>query len=128
MSMSLKKFVFAIVSILIVVPLLWHFVYAADWTLKYWPDGEIRRAYIHAVLPPQTPDDLERLRAIEWHRRDVADSLIPRATVCVFVALLIGGLVAFLPRRLRKRDDKHIRGSIIDDEKSLRRRIEKEGK
>lgn len=128
MSMSLRKLVFALVSILSVIPLLWHFVYAADWTLKRWPEGAIRRAYINAIVPPQTPDDLERLRSIEWHRRDVADSLIPRATACVSVALMIGGLVAFLPGRLRKRDDKHIRGSIIDDEKSLRRRIKKEGK
>ena len=126
--MSSKRIMFGFTFLPVLIVLLYHFVWAADWTLRIAPEGAIRRAYIVAQLQVPTPENLELIRTVQWHRRDVADSLIPRTALCVAGALLIAGLVAFLPGRIRKRDDKHIRGSIIDDEKSLRRRIEKEGK
>lgn len=126
--MSSKRILFGFVFVPVLLVLLYHFVWAADWTLRMAPEGALRRAYIVAQLQPPTPESLELIRAVEWQRRDVADSLIPRAALSVAGALAIAGLIAFLPGRLRKRDDKHVRGALIDDERTLRRRIEKEDK
>lgn len=126
--MSSKRVVFGFVFVPVLFILLYHFLWAADWTLKMAPEGKLRRAYIVALLQPPTPENLELIRDVEWQRRDVADGLIPRAALSVAGALALAGLVAFLPGRLRKRDDKHVRGAVIDDERTLRRRIEKEDK
>ncbi|MCP5268396.1 MAG: hypothetical protein H6943_05055 [Zoogloeaceae bacterium] len=124
-----KRAIFSVVFAGVFLILAYHFVWAADWTVRIFPDGQIRRAYLIASLNPmQTPDTMEFARAVEWHRRDISDSLVPRALLCLAGASLVAGIAAFLPGRLRKRDDKHVRGAVIDDERQLRRRIEKEGK
>ena len=119
---------------LIFIPLFLLFLYVGlwgfDWMLTYFPDYKLQRVFIWFSIKQSigfqlTPDALEFLRALAWHRRDIADGLIWRAVFSLSGALIIACLIAFSGRKSGKKDEEFVRGSSLVDEKKLRNRLER---
>ena len=120
-------FVFLICFAFLLYSLLWGW----DFYVQYFPDFRLRRAYMvfslrqrfGIALPSEARDFLI---AMTRRRPDIAEGLIHRAFFSLLASAVFAVVIVCWPWSRRKKNEKHIRGSRLVNEKHLRNLTEKE--